>query len=123
MENKKDDKIYKFYYNRKLIGNEKKPHPRFIVDEYSDEYINMVLSHGDKNNTNNNKNYISLEKNPNPHDSRKAYMKKQLRYDKKTTFYKKAKGYKMSDEDIEKVERYTQPRLGNVKRKIDNKKR
>lgn len=28
----------------------------------------------------------------------------------------------MSDEDIEKVERYTQPRLDNAKRKIDNKK-
>lgn len=122
--NKQNDEMYTFRYKKPGASNKKENHPRLVVDEVENNYVNMVLTHGDtrpdKNGKITNKRYMPLNQNPNPRDGRKAYLKKQLQYDKKGRFTKPIKNYTLSDEDKEKVENYKNKRIDKIKEKIRN---
>ena len=84
-------------------NNKKSGHPAYIYQRVGNEFKFLGLTHakisrGVKN--------IPLESNPNPNDSSKSYVKPISERQKTTSFKSVNRGWRFSDKDKKKVERY-----------------
>ena len=97
--------LFKFRRYKKVEGGKKKKarHPKLIVDETNDEFGFMGLTESSKRGRHKN---IPLSKNPKEGDKRPAFIRKELRYDKKSAFKETLKDYKLSENDISKIMKY-----------------
>lgn len=78
----------------------KEKHPAYIFAQIGDDYRFVGITHADI--TDGIKN-IPLEKNPNPKDSRKAYMRPFSGRQNRGSFGSKKKGWRMSEKDKKKI--------------------
>jgi len=82
-------------------GKNKGKHPSLVVGENKNTYANLGLTHSQKRGHHKN---IELEKNPNPKDKKKSFVRNDLQYDDKKYLKTVFKDYKkLSDKDIEKI--------------------
>lgn len=88
--------------NEFRINNSKdgRGHPAYIHGEKGKYYVYVGITHSDV--TDNQLN-IPLNKNPNPNDHSPSYMRNKSEEKNKASFGKKLKGWKLSDEDKNKV--------------------
>lgn len=78
-------------------------HPKLIVEETKDDFGFMGLTKSPKRGNHNN---IPLSKNPRAGNKEKAYIRDELRYDKKRNFSEKLKDYDITPEDEERILKY-----------------
>lgn len=83
--------------------NKKSGHPAYICQRVGNEFKFLGVTHakvtrGVKN--------IPLESNPNPKDSRKAYVKPVSERQKTTSFKSIKRGWRLTEKDKKKIERY-----------------
>lgn len=88
---------------RKKNTKDGRGHPTYIYARQGNDYFYLGLTHskvtkGVKN--------IELEKNPNPNDNRKAYIRTKAERNNKASFGKKLKGWFISSNDKEKIKKY-----------------
>ena len=97
--------LFKFRKYKKVEGGKKKKgkHPKLIVDETNEEFGFMGLTESPKRGNHKN---IPLSKNPKKGDKRPAYIRNELRYDKKSAFQEILKDYELSNKDIDKIIKY-----------------
>ena len=88
-----------------VIKEQGEYHPKLIVDENNQDntYGFMGLTEHKYNGHHLN---IKLEKNPRRGDTREAYIRKELRKDKKNNFGGVLTNYELSEKDEEKVDDY-----------------
>ena len=104
MKNQKKSKnIFNFRRYKKTEGGEikKAKHPKLIVDETNIEFGFMGLTESAKRGHHKN---IALTKNPKQGDTRKAYIRDELRYDNKKEFSDILPEYKLTSQDIKIIE-------------------
>ena len=89
-----------FRYNK---GLKSKGHPTYVYGESGNEYKYLGITHSSK--SGHKKNY-ELSKNPNPNDTRKAYVRKQAQKDKKSLFESPLKGWSFSSKDKQNLKKY-----------------
>ncbi len=97
MAKKKDKRFHPQFRHSK---NANRQHPTYIFAKNGDDYEFIGITHSKI--TNGIKN-IPLEKNPNPRDSRSAYIRPCVEKDKKKNFGKREKDWRFADEDVGKV--------------------
>lgn len=86
--------LFNFRKHKKKEGGER--HPKLIVDETTNEYGFMGLTHSSKRGNHKN---IALKQNPQKGQSKQSYIRKELRYDSKQNFGEVLKNYELSEED------------------------
>ena len=92
----KKSNLFNFRRYNKKQGDSKKRHPKLIVDENSKNYGYMGLTEKSKRG----KHHSNIPiKNPKKGDTRPAYIRKQIEYDKKDNFGDVLKDYHLSDKD------------------------
>ena len=106
---KQKKNIFNFRRYKKVEGGEKKKakHPKLIVDETKSEFGFMGLTESPKRGHHKN---IPLSKNPKQGDSRKAFVRDELRYDDKKSFSEVLPDYKLSKIDIKIVREHVKKR-------------
>ncbi len=109
----------KFYRNRR------NNHPSYEISSNEKKWQNITLTH----NPVPNETYIPLDKNPDPKDKRKAYLRKYVANDPIRTRGKILDDYRLSDSDKKKVNQFLREHEENKrvdelnrKRKIDKYK-
>ena len=80
-------------------------HPQVIVGANRTSFDSVSLTHGKRSGHRNN---LKLKNNPNPKDSRTAYIKKRIIRDFKFRFSKAFKNYKLSNDDIDELMKFLQ---------------
>lgn len=90
--------LFKFRRYKKEEGGKikKAKHPKLIVDEKKDNYGFMGLTESPKRGHHKN---LELSRNPQKGKTDKAYLRDEVRYDKKQNFGKILEGYNLSEED------------------------
>ena len=97
MKKEKDEnKLLVFRRYKKKEGQKQLKHPKLIVDASEKKYGYMGLTENRKNGHHSN---IPLEKNPKHNDPRKAYLRKDIKYDDKQQFGHILDNYKLSKKD------------------------
>ena len=81
----------------------KDKHPRIVVGANRTSFDSIGLTHSKKHG---NRNNLKLKHNPNPSDSRQAYVDKRIVRDFKFRFSKAFKNYKLSDEVVEDLKKF-----------------
>lgn len=101
----KGSSLFKFRRYKKVEGgkNKKAKHPKLIVDEAEENFGFMGLTESAKRGHHKN---IELSKNPQKGNTDKAYLRKEIRYEKKDKFSEALKNYNLSAEDKQKVLEY-----------------
>ena len=92
----KKNNLFTFRRYKKKEGKKQVRHPKLIVDDYDDSFGYMGLT---ENNRNGHHRNIPLRQNPKKNDYRPAYLRKDIRYDKKTRFGQVLDNYKLSKLD------------------------
>jgi hypothetical protein len=100
---RKEKEIFTFRRYKKKEGKKQVRHPKLIVDDYSNSFGYMGLTENKKNGHHRN---IPLKQNPKKDDNRAAYLRKDIRYDKKTRFGQILDSYKLSKEDKQYIIEY-----------------
>lgn len=97
--------LFRFRRYRKKEGGKlkKAKHPKLIVDENSFQYGFMGLTESSKRGHHKN---MPLFDNPKKGDSRKAYLRDELRYDDKKYFSEVLSNYNLSKKDIQFIKKY-----------------
>lgn len=109
-KNKKQTFVFR-RYKKKEGGSKKSRHPKLIVEENDTDYGFMGLTKDSHSGHHAN---IPLKKNPQKGNPRKAYIRKELRYDNKDNFEKEIlSDYKLSAEDKKIVLEYYQKHKKN----------
>ena len=80
-----------------------KGHPTYVYGESGNEYKYLGITHSSK--SGHKKNYELLN-NPNPNDTRKAYVRKQAQKDKKHFFGKLLQSGSFSEKDSKNIKKY-----------------
>ena len=83
--------------NKKIIYID---HPAFVLFEENGNYIYITITHSSKVK---HKLVLKLKRNPNPKDKKDAYWVLEIRSDKKESFGKKRKKWKIDLEDVMKI--------------------
>lgn len=103
-QSKKESSTFKFRRYKRKEGKEKTArHPKLIVGENDDEFEFMGLTEDSHCGHHSN---IKLDKNPKKGDKRQAYIRKEIRRDKKSQFYEILDKYNLSDIDKQKIIEY-----------------
>lgn len=102
----------RFYKNRR-----QKFHPSYELSSDDQKWHNMTLTH----NPNKKESYIELDKNPNPNDSRKAFLRKYVSHDPIKTRGEEVKSYHLSEADQIKIDRYLRER--EESKRLDKERR
>lgn len=92
--------------NRSLYtvrSKKRERHPNIIVDANKTKFksVNLTHSKGKKGHWN-----IPLKNNPNKSDSKKSYVKKDIKSDYKFNYSKAFKNYELSEEDIKLLKNF-----------------
>ncbi len=99
---KKKNKLFTFRrYKKKESG---KRHPKLIVDEFQNDYGYMGLTESQKKGKHHYN--IPLSNNPKKNDKRPAYLRKDVRYDKKDNFGAILEDYNLSEKDKKYIIEY-----------------
>ena len=88
---------------RKKNSQDGRGHPTYIYARQGDDYLYLGLTHAEITKGVRN---IRLDKNPNPKDSRTAYVRPKAEKNNKASFGKKLQGWSFSDSDKEKIKKY-----------------
>lgn len=93
--------LFTFRKYKKIEGGKTKKgkHPKLIVDENENNFGFMGLTEAEKRGHHKN---IKLSKNPQKGNCNNAFLRKELRYDSKDSFYKKLDDYNLSSQDKKK---------------------
>lgn len=102
-----------FYKNRK-----QRFHPCYEVSSDDKKWQNMTLTHQPVKG----ESYIPLDKNPNPNDSQKSYLRKYVASDPIKTRGQHLKNYHLSTSDQVKVNQYLEERKRNQSIDRQNRK-
>ena len=97
VKNKKEIKKDEF---RKNNSDKVKSHPVYIYAKIGNEFKYIGITHAEI--TQGIKNIV-LDKNPNPHDNKKAYARPKAEKEKTSKFGKTLEGWKLSKQDKEKI--------------------
>ena len=94
--------LFKFRKYRKKEGGKHKraKHPKLIVDEDDGHFGFMGLTESPKRGNHKN---VPLNDNPKQGDKRKAYIRKEIRYDCKSKFEEILNDYSLSERDLIKI--------------------
>ena len=82
--------------------NKRIKHPAYVVDENGNLYQYIGVTHSKMTGSENN---IPLLKNPNPDDSRQAYIRPRVEEDDSKNFGRRYSNWKFSKKDKRKVEK------------------
>ena len=104
-EKSNDKELFKFRRYKKAEGSKAKKlkHPKLIVDKQKETVTYMGLTESPKRGHHKN---IELEKNPQKGNSKKAYLRGELRQDSIDNFGEVLKDYNLSNKDKKKVIEY-----------------
>ena len=104
IKRKKDTEILIFRRYKKLEGGKKKArHPKLIIEVTDDEYIFMGLTESEKKGRHKN---IELIPNPKAGDTRRAFVRKELRVDSQKQFSEILSQYELSEDSLNKIANY-----------------
>lgn len=108
-ENSTNKNLFTFRRYKKTEGGKikKGKHPKLIVDETSADYGFMGLTESPKRGHHKN---IELSKNPQKGNTRKSYIRTELRYDNKNNFSEILKSYNLSMQDKEAILKFIERR-------------
>ena len=108
--------LFTFRRYKKEEGNKvkKSKHPKLIVDETSNNFGFMGITHERKRG--NHKNF-PLTKNPDPLDKEPSFVRLELRYDKKKNFSEPIVNYVLDEKDLVKLIPYLEKLKRNKKKK------
>lgn len=89
-------------FKRSFRKNKRIEHPTYVVDEDGNLFKYIGITHsanvrGEKT--------VPLDKNPNPNDLRKAYVRPKVEKDDKSNFGRRLKNWSFSSSDKRKVEK------------------
>ncbi len=87
-------------FRRSFRKNKRINHPTYVVDKQDDVYEYIGITHSK---ITNGKNNIPLRNNPNPNDSRQAYVRPILEKDIDKNFGKRYSSWNFSKSDTKKV--------------------
>ncbi len=99
---KNDGELFNFRRYKKVEGGKKKKarHVKLIVDKTENEFGFMGLTESSKTGHHNN---LPLTKNPKRNDNRKAYLRKEVRYDVTENFEEVLKDYHLTKKDKQAI--------------------
>ena len=80
-----------------------KGHPTYVYARTGDEYSFLGITHAEITKGVRN---IPLERNPNPKENKKAYIRPNADKSHRSSFGKKLKGWSFSDNDKKKIDKY-----------------
>lgn len=107
MKKEKDkNKLFVFRRYKKKQGERNVRHPKLIVDIESDSYGYMGLTEHNKKGKHHSN--MPLKDNPKKGDSRKAYLRKKIEYDKQEKFGHILDDYNLSQKDKEYIIKYVE---------------
>lgn len=108
-KNESESSLFKFRRYKKLEGgkNKKAKHPKLIVNETKSEFEFMGLTEEEKSGHHKN---ILLVKNPKNGDTRKAYVRKEIRKDIRENFGEILANYNLSEKDKLSIIEYIEKR-------------
>ena len=86
-------------------------HPAFVLFEENGNYIYITITHSSKVK---HKLVLKLKRNPNPKDKKDAYWVLEIRSDKKESFGKKRKKWKIDLEDLIKITEFCYEKNGSA---------